>query len=163
MTERFCLGHKKAKKFHNSIIEDGNSYSLTVTLKPYYNSMPVNEQFRMFSNELINLLVKLNRYYNILMFTPEFTKDFNIHFHIYFVLPDDMDIEVFNQNFKRLRLKKSCIGPNYKLKKVDSVTDILREYPFKDVERTLKYSKIDNCLFQPYHGIIKGLNPWKII
>lgn len=161
--EKYKLGHSKAKKAHSSIVNHANSYSLTLTLKPYYNSLPVHEQYRKYTADLTALFLKLNRYYNIIMCTPEFTKEYNIHYHTYFVLPDEMDIETFEQNFKRLRTKGGCIGTNYKLKKIDEVTEVLENYPFKDIERTLKYSKIDNCLFTPWHGIMYGRNPWKII
>lgn len=162
MEQRFVLGHRKAKKIHKEIVSAPNAYSLTITLKPYYNSQPVHEQHRLMQNELRNLLVKLNRYYNVVMFTPEFTKDYNIHYHCYFILPQEMDVQTFNQNFKRLRLKRGVIGPNYKLKQVDDVTETLINYPFKDITRTLKYSSIENCLFQPYHAVIQGRNPWKL-
>lgn len=163
MEQKLCLGHRKAKKNHHEIVKHENSYSLTLTMKPYYHSLPVHEQHRMMSHELKNLLTKLNRYYNVIMTTPEFTKAFVIHYHCYFVLPQEMDIQVFEQNFKRLRLKRGVIGPNYKLKKVDEVTDTLLNYPFKDIQRTCKYSSIENCLFTPYHSIIMGHNSWKII
>lgn len=163
MENKYVLGHRKAKKNHEQIVKHENSYSLTLTLKPYYHSLPVHEQHRLMSHELKQLLLKLNRYYNVIMTTPEFTKAFVIHYHCYFVLPQEMDEQVFEQNFKRLRLKRGVIGPNYKLKKIDEITDKLINYPFKDIERTLKYSSIENCLFQPYHSIIMGHNSWKII
>jgi len=163
MIEKLCLAHRRAKKIHKQIVQHPNAYSLTITLKPYYNKDPVHDQFRSLTGDLTLLLKRLDRYYNLIMITPEFTKEFNVHYHCYFILPSDMDIQTFEQNFKRLRTKKGCIGTNYKLKKVDEVTDKLIEYPFKDVERTLRYSRIDNCLFNPYHSILTGRNSWKII
>lgn len=163
MSQKFALGHKTARKTHKAIVNDPNGYSLTITLKPYYNKEPVHNQYRALTSDLTLLINRLNRYFNIVMMTPEFTKDYNVHYHCYFVLPTEMDIQTFEQNFKRLRTKKGCIGTNYKLKKIDEVTENLVNYPFKDIERTLKYSQIDNCLFSPYHSIIQGRNPWKII
>jgi hypothetical protein len=163
LIEKYALGHKHAKSTHERIISSERAYSLTTTLKPYYNSEPVHNQHNLYLAQLIPLLHKLNRYYNELMFTPEFTKDFNIHFHIYFILPTDISIETFDQNWKRLCSKRGVIGRNYKLKQIDSVTPELKNYPFKDKERTIRYSQIENCLFKPYHGILNGKNSWKIL
>lgn len=163
METKYKLGHSRAKKTHKQIVSHLNSYSLTMTLKPYYNSLPAYEQYRLYSNELRNLLIKMNRYYNIIMSTPEFTKEYNLHYHLYFILPDEMDIQTFEQNLKKFMLKRGVIGRNYKLKKIDEVTEKLINYPFKDLERTNKFSNIQGCLFTPYHSIINGLNPWKII
>lgn len=163
MSAKYSLGHKACRKIHKDIVNSTNGYSLTITLKPYFNKDPVNIQYRQLTQDVIALLHKLDRYYNIIMLSPEFTKDFNVHYHCYFILPDDMDIISFEQNFKRLRTKKGSIGSNYKLKQIDSVSKELLDYPFKDIDRTLRYSKVDNCLFNPYHSVLMGRNPWKII
>lgn len=151
------LGAVKAKANHNRIINSDYSYSLTITLNRYWNTFPVNEQYNKLSCELVKVFKELAPYYVELMMTPEFTVDYNVHFHVYFILSDSIDAIVFEQNWKRLICKSKVIGFIYKLKKVDEVTDRLKDYPFKDVERTLKYSKVENCLFNPYHIYFKPI------
>lgn len=145
------LGANKAKAHHSRIIDSGNAYSLTVTLNRYYNTFPVNEQYNKLSAELVRIFKELGPYYKELMMTPEFTKDYNVHFHVYFVLSDNVEIILFEQNWKRLICRNKVIGFMYKLKFVDEITEVLRGYPFKDIERTKKYSEVENCLFSPYH------------
>lgn len=164
---KYKLGHKKAVKTHNDIITHVNSYSLTLTLKPYANSMPIHEQFRKMMKDITEAFTEINRTYNIVMFTPELTKDYNIHVHAYLVLPLEEDHIRFEQAFKTVRRKALVIGPNYKLKKIDEITDALKKYPFKDIERTesvrqriegKNYESRANVLFEPYHLILKGMN-----
>jgi hypothetical protein len=101
------------------------------------------------------------------MFSPELNKANVIHIHCYLVLPLGEDHLRFEQSLKRHRTKAGVIGPNYKLKIVDEITERLLNYPFKDIERTLYVkSRIDgigNLIFDPYHLIIQGYNSWKII
>lgn len=163
MLKRYSLGHSKAREIHKQIVNHPNSYSLTITLKPYYNSFPIHEQHRYFQQDLNKMFERLDRYYNKAMISPEVTKRHNLHYHCYFILPDEVDHIVFEQNFKLYRYKKTCIGPDYKLKKVDEITDTLLNYPFKDINRTTMYSNIVNCLFQPTHTCYSGRNSWKII
>lgn len=150
------LGSTKAKTIHRRIINSGRAYSLTITLNTYWNSFPVNEQYNKLSRELVGVFKELAPYYSELMMTPEFTKDYNVHFHVYFTLSDSVEVEVFEQNWKRLACRSKTIGRMYKLKYVDEITEVLLGYPFKDVERTLKYSKVDNCLFDPHHHYYKS-------
>lgn len=93
--KRYNLGADKAKTIHGDIISGDNSYSLTVTLNPFYNSLPVNEQYRHLSHELVKCLKEVGSYYNIVMMTPEFTKEYNVHFHCYLMLPCDEDRMLF--------------------------------------------------------------------
>lgn len=152
---KYSLGTNKAKAIHSDIINDDNSFSLTVTLNPYYNSLPVHEQYRHLSNELVKVFKEIGAYYNILMMTPEFTKDYNIHFHCYLRIPFEAKYEIFEQNWKRAKMGYKYIGKMYKLKKIDEVTDVLKGYPFKDIERTTRYSQIENCLFTPNHYVFR--------
>lgn len=163
MSTKYGLGHKTARKLHTEIINSPNAYSLTLTLKPYYNSLPIYEQHRMMEESIKQLFKKLHRYYNKVMYTPEVTKQHNIHYHCYIVLPQELNHIVFDQNFRKSRTKKGSIGPNYKLKEIDEVSDELNNYPFKDIQRTQMYSDINGCLFKPCHTIVNGLNSWKII
>lgn len=165
--KRYSLGNSKARNIHSNIINSPNSYSLTLTLKPYYNALPINEQFNKMIQDTHRLFTNINRTYNIIMITPELTKDYNIHLHAYLQLPIDEDYIRFLQSFKKHLCKRSVIGRNFKLKKIDCVTDKLTNYPFKDIERT-KHVKnrldgIGNLLFTPYHLILTGFNSWKII
>lgn len=157
MYEKYSLGDKKAKEAHNSIINTTNGYSLTLTLKPRYNSLPVHEQYNKFSLNIRKLFTDMDPYYKMIMMSFEFTKDFNIHAHLYFTTEVE-DIQIFEQNFKKNKLKYEFIGTNYKLKKIDELSDELKEYPFKDIERTLKYSKLENCLFNPFHYVKRVSN-----
>lgn len=163
MSTKYCLGHKTARKLHTEIINSPNAYSLTLTLKPYYNSLPLYEQHRMMEESMKQLFKKLNRHFNKVMYTPEVTKQHNIHYHCYIVLPEGVSYVVFEQNFKKSRTKKGSIGANYKFKEIDEVTDILNSYPFKDIARTTSYAAINGCLFNPSHTFLNGLNSWKII
>jgi hypothetical protein len=111
-------------------------------------------------NEIVNVSLKslikeLQAYFKTLMISYEFTREYNIHAHIYFYTELE-DIFTFEQNFKRLKNSYKSIGRNYKLNKIDDVTEVLKEYPFKDIERTIKYSKTENCLFNPYHCVIRS-------
>lgn len=151
------LGANKAKSHHSRIIDSGNAYSLTVTLAKYWYSFPVNEQYNKLSAELVKIFKELGPYYKELMMTPEFTEDYNVHFHVYFTLSDSVELLVFEQNWKRCISRSKLVGRVYKLKYVDEITERLRCYPFKDIERTIKYSKVDNCLFDPYHIYFKPL------
>lgn len=76
-------------------------------------------------------------------------------------MPEGMHHDVFEQQFKALRKKTSAIGANYSLKLIDDPEGDIKDYPFKDIERTKKISKIDNVLFSPYHGYYKGQSPFK--
>jgi len=163
MSTKYCLGHKTARKLHHEIISHPNAYSLTLTLKPYYNSCPLFEQHRMMEQSMMALFNKLNRYYNKLLYTPEITKQHNIHYHVYFTLSSDIDHITFDQNMKKSRTKRGAIGPNYKLKKIDEITPELINYPFKDISRTNMYSNIKDCLFKPCHTYLTGKSAWKII
>lgn len=176
MEKRYKLGHKKAIKIHNDIINRPNAYSLTLTLKPYYNALPIHEQYNKYTANLSAMMKRMNRTYNIVMATPELTKEFNIHYHLYLQLPIDQDHILFEQSLKSCITKTGVIGRNYRLKKIDEVTDILKGYPFKDIERTLYVrdrlprisnnttnEKNSNCLFNPFHSVFTGKNSWKII
>lgn len=163
METRYKLGHKKAKKCHKDIINTENSYSLTLTLKPYYNALPIHEQHRLYTSNLSSLMAKINRTYNVVMATPELTKEYNIHYHLYLVLPSGEDHIRFEQALKTHITKSGVIGRNYRLKKIDSVTEILEGYPFKDITRTEYVKQRCNNLFTPYHSIFIGYNSWKII
>jgi len=157
MYEKFTLGHDKAREVHNSIINIDSGYSLTLTLNPRFNSLPVNEQYRKFSKELKELFTEIEAYFNVLMISFEFTKDYNIHAHVYFNTAVE-DIQLFEQNFKKQKQKYISIGRNYKLKKIDEISDELKNYPFKDIERTMKYSKLENVLFNPFHYVKRNHN-----
>ena len=162
MLTKFCLGHKQARKIHSQIINSPNSYALTVTLKPEYNIEPINIQHHLLDNEIRCLFKRLNRTYNHLMYTPELTPDRgNLHYHVYFVMPEEMKHDVFEQQFKAMRRKTSSIGSNYKLTLIDDPEGDIKEYPFKDIDRTKRVSKIDNVHFLPYHGYYKGQSPFK--
>lgn len=161
MLTKYSLGHKEARKIHARIINKPNSYSLMVTLDPKYNFMPLHEQHYNIDNELRCLFKRLNRTYNELMYTPELTKDYNIHYHVYFTMPEEMEYIVFEQNYKQMRRKMSYIGKYYCLTKIDDPEGEIKEYPFKDITRTKKVSKLDNLLFFPYHGYYKGQSPFK--
>lgn len=153
---KYKLGAKKAIHHHRNIVSNGSAYSLTVTLNPYWNSFPVHEQYNKLSRELLLVLKELGPYYSDMFITPEFTKDYNIHFHCYFKLGTEVEIETFHQNWKRLSCKSKTIGRDHKLKYIDEITETLLKYPFKDIERTTKYSMVDNCLFNPYHYYFKS-------
>lgn len=157
MYEKFQLGADKAREVHTSIISDVRGHTLTLTLRPYYNSFPVNEQYRKFSNDIKKLFIEIEAYYNTLMISFEFTKDYNIHAHLYFTTEVE-DLQLFEQNFKKCKRKFDSIGINYKLKPIGGLQGIedfeaLNNYPFKDIERTLKYSKLENVLFKPFHYV----------
>jgi len=157
MYERYRLGDDKAREMHNRIINIDTGYSLTLTLNPRFNCLPVNEQYRKFSREIKQLFEEIETYFNTLMISYEFTKDYNIHAHVYFDTSVE-DIQLFEQNFKKQKQKYISIGKNYMLKKIDEISDELKNYPFKDIERTLKYSKLENVLFNPYHYVIRSNN-----
>jgi len=157
MYEKYSLGDQKARDTHKDIVNSGIGYSLTLTLKPRYNSLPVHEQYNKFSLNIRKLFNELENYYKLVMISFEFTKDFNVHAHLY-LTSNVEDIQTFEQNFKRLKSGYDFIGTNYRLKKIDLVSDELLNYPFKDIERTNKYSKIDNCLFNPFHYVKRVSN-----
>lgn len=161
MLTKYSLGHKEARKIHSRIINALNSYALMISLNPRYNIDPINIQFYNLDNELRCLFKRLNRTFNEIMYTPELTKDTNLHYHVYFTMPEEMTHEVFEQQFKLLRRKSSYIGSYYKLTKIDDPEGEIKEYPFKDIQRTRRISKIDNVLFIPYHGYLKGQSPFK--
>lgn len=157
MYEKYILGHDKAREVHTSIICDQRGYSLTLTLNPRYNILPVNEQYRKFSNEIKKLMTDIEQYYNVLMVSFEFTKDYNIHAHLYLT----SEVEHFvllEQNLKKAKLRYDSIGRNYKFYCIggkDRIIDydVLNDYPFKDIERTLQYSRLENVLFKPFHYV----------
>ena len=162
MYEKFILGADKAREIHTGIINHDCGYTLTLTLNPRYNSLPVHEQYRKFSLEIRKLFNELEAYYKTLMISFEFTKDFNIHAHLYFISEVE-DVQTFEQNFKKEKQKYISIGRNYKLKAIGGVNGIqdfecLNDYPFKDIERTTKYSKVENCLFNPFHYVKRVSN-----
>lgn len=155
--KKYPLGAQEAHDLHNNIIITDKSYSLTITLNPRYNILPVHEQHRKFTKDITDVMKGLSHYYNEMLITPEFTKDYNIHYHCYFKLPcETEDHIIFEQNYKRLIKGRQSIGFMYKLKKIDSVTEELKGYPFKDIQRTIKYSQIENCLFKPRHIFFQG-------
>jgi hypothetical protein len=154
---KFDLGSDKAKEIHKDIINDINSYSLTITLNPNMNHMPVHDQYRFFSIWTRNMLHDLEQFYSLAMISYEFTKDYNIHAHCYFI--STSPFVTLEQNFKKVRLTYTkWIGKNYKIKKIDAISPELLNYPFKDIERTTSYSKTENCLFNPYHFVIRSNN-----
>lgn len=152
---KYTLGNSKAREAYNNIITSANAYSLTLTINPRYYCLPVNEQYNKSMREVKILMRNLSHYYNEMFITPEFTKDYNIHYHIYFKMTCE-DYVTFEQNFKKYRNQTKLLGYNYRLKKVDEVTEELKGYPFKDIERTTRYSNVDNCLFKAYHFLFKS-------
>lgn len=150
--KKYKLGDKKARDHHIDIINSDNSYSLTLTLNPYYNGLPVNEQYNKLRTDVMRIMKDCSHYYRKMFITPEFTVDYNVHFHIYFTT--NADIFTFEQNFKKNKMTSKVIGRMYKLKKIDEVTSILIGYPFKDIERTTRFSECENCLFKPEHIMI---------
>jgi len=162
MYEKLTLGHEEARKTHTAIINDSSGYTLTLTLNPRYNSLPVDQQYNKFIRQIKKLFVEIEAYYNTVMITCEFTKDYNVHAHLY-LTTDVEDIITFEQNFKKEKLKYDVIGRNYKLKHIggpEYIQDFeaLNNYPFKDIERTKKYSETENCLFNPFHYVKRVRN-----
>lgn len=156
-TIKYELGHEKARQEHKDIVNDVNAYSLTLTLNPNMNHKPVHEQYRMFSIQLRNMIHELETFFTKAMISFEFTKDYNIHSHVY--LTSSTPMMTLEQNFKKVRQTYTkWIGKNYKLKKIDAVSPELLNYPFKDIERTTSYSQTTNCLFNPYHYVVRSNN-----
>jgi len=145
----WTLGSKKAVTKHLSIINSENSYSLTLTLNPFYNSLSIIDQYNKCQSEVIKLAKELGPYFAEMMITGEYTKEYNIHWHIYFVMKGLP--MVFEQNMKHLKYKYKLIGNNYKLKLIDEVSDALKGYPFKDIERTNSYAEAMMQRFNPRH------------
>lgn len=157
MYEKFTLGNDKARAVHTAIIDDKRGYSLTLTLNPRYNCLPVNEQYRKFSQQIKKLFIDIEQYYNTLMISFEFTKDYNIHAHLYLVSEVE-DFALLEQNFKKEKQKYDSIGRNYKFYNIggkDNICDYdaLNDYPFKDIERTKRYSVLENVMFKPFHYV----------
>jgi len=145
----WTLGSKKAVAKHLSIVNSENAYSLTLTLNPFYNSLSIIDQYNKCQSEVIKLVKELGPYFTEFMITGEFTKEFNVHWHCYFVMK--CEYMVFEQNMKHLKYKYKLIGNNYKLKLIDNVTDNLKGYPFKDIERTNSYAEAMMQRFNPRH------------
>lgn len=151
----WTLGHKKAVAKHEEIVNHNYSYSLTITLNPYYNSYSMDDQYNSMKRDIIGLLKEIGAFYEQAMITPEYTKDYNLHWHCYIVITKD--IMVFEQNMKHHKRKFKMIGFNYKLKKIDSVTNELKGYPFKDIQRTNSYSEALFNRFNPTHIFIQPI------
>jgi len=145
----WTLGSKKAVTKHLSIVNSEKAYSLTLTLNPFYNSYSVIEQYNEYTKQIIKLVKEIGAYFTEFMITPEFTKEHNIHYHCYFVMR--CEPFVFEQNMKHHKFKYKMIGNNYKLKLIDEVSDILKGYPFKDIERTNMYAEAMMNRFKPTH------------
>lgn len=147
--KKWTLGSQKAIAKHEEIVSKMNSYSLTMTINPFYNSYSMDDQYNQMVKQIVNLFKELGPYYEELMITPEYTKEYNLHWHVYFVT--NHDHMIFEQNMKHHKLKYKMIGFNYKLKKIDDVTNNLKSYPFKDIERTNHFSEALSQRFNPQH------------
>jgi hypothetical protein len=155
----YTLGNSKAIAWHHKIISDPNSWSLTLTLNPKpYNRLSVDDQYNKFIPQVKQLMEDLSAYFHEAIITGEYTKDYNIHVHIYLVITDDI---AFNQNLKWHRKKYHSIGTEYKLKVIDEITPELKNYPFKDITRTLKLADVVMSRFTPRHIVIKSVNTFK--
>jgi len=155
----YTLGHQKAIDWHHKIIQDPHAWSLTLTLKPKpYNRLSVDEQHNKFMPHVKQLLEDLSAYFFEAIITCEYTKDYNIHVHIYMVITDEL---AFNQNLKYHKQKYHSIGDEYKLKPIDEITPELKNYPFKDIVRTMKLADVVMNRFVPRHIVIKSVNTFK--
>lgn len=151
------LGCQKARDIHLDIVQGKRSYSLTVTLNPHWQMLPMNEQHDNLKREVKGIFSQMVEFYDVAMITPEFTENYDIHFHCYFKLREGVEIITFDQNFKKCRCKTKYTGRNYKLKYVDNPTERIINYPFKDNNKVIHYSQIKNCMFKPSHTVYKSL------
>lgn len=155
----YLLGDEHAKDLHNMIITSNDSYSLTLTLNPFYNKLSIDEQHNKMIVDVKTLFERLGPFIKDVLITPEFTENYNVHFHIYFTCND---IFAFEQNYKYHKKQLYTIGNNYKLKKIDEVTKSLKNYPFKDIDRTMKYADAVFNRFIPRHTYIRSANTFKL-
>lgn len=146
---RLTLGSSKARKLHEQIVSHNNCYSLTITLNPWFNTLSMCDQFDRTQKEIIAFFKEMAPYFKESMASPEFTEDYNIHYHCYIVANNDE--LAFIQNVKHHIVKHKVFGKVWKLKKVDEVTNNLKGYPFKDIERTTSYSEALGYRFNPKH------------
>lgn len=127
------LGHKTVKAHHIKICNDlTNGYSLTITLNPRKNHDSIIDQYRGLRSEVMRCLKQLGHKFEIAVMTPEITKEGNIHFHVYLTLYTGTNPYAFQELFKyEKKGNNQWIGTNFKLKKIDEVTENLLNYPFK--------------------------------
>lgn len=155
---QYLLGDANAKSVHEQIIMSNDAYTLTLTLNPFYNKLSVDEQYNKMVADVKALFERLGPFIKEVFITAEYTQDYNVHFHVYFT---SSDIFAFEQNYKYYKKQYYTIGNNYKLKKIDQVTAALKNYPFKDIERTLKYADAVFNRFVPRHIHIISVNTFK--
>lgn len=146
---RMSLGHIKAWHLHEDLANIQDGYSLTLTINPYYNVNSMDTQYNLLLKDITAFMKELGPFYRKAMITPEYTKDYNCHFHIYF--KSDKTMLNIDQQIKYLKHKYKHIGKNYKLKKIDEVSDELKKYPFKDIDKTKHYAEACENRMEPKH------------
>lgn len=147
--KQWTLGSAKAVTKHHSIVNNNKCYSLTITLNPYYKSYSMDDQYNNMKQQVIDFFKEMGPNIEEAMITPEFTEDYNLHWHCYIVAKyDEM---VFQQNIKHFIKQHKMLGRVFMLKKIDEVTERLKEYPFKDIQRTNHFSEALSARFNPKH------------
>lgn len=152
--KHIALGTDTAKEHHAHIVNHPNSFSLTITLNPMYNHLICGSQYRHLLREYYKIFTDWDAKFHKVMITPEITKQLNIHLHTYFILNNIEDWAELEQIIRTQLKPNSYIGKMYKLKKVDSVSSVLLNYPFKDIERTKMLGNVKKAEFHPHHTLL---------
>lgn len=135
------------KQYYQTQIDSTNCRSVTFTLNPKLYSADILTQYRTAIKDILtsNIFVsKIGKHKNIhpdfeeLILVPELTNTINIHFHGYFKCNPEK-ITYFYNEFKKYTYNNPVMGRQMMFKEIDSLTDTLKSYPFKDIKELLKF------------------------
>lgn len=157
------LGSNKAIATHHEIINHEKAYSLTFNISKHLMNHNMKDQYMQGRNAILRVFKNLSSLFTKGMVSLEFNKNKNAHFHSYFISNCETS-EMLRDAIKTYIPHEwqslwTSEGNGWRLKVIDSITDELSQYPFKDIPRTQLLVKCSYKDFEAKHTIFERMIP----
>lgn len=149
-------GCDKMRQLHHDIIRRVNSYSMTFNITKNLANEHRQKTYVDSIKEIKYLFEKIGPFLNEVTISPEYNKNNQIHWHCYFDTKEgvtgDKLVDAIKYHITACRkVLWTDQGYGWKLKAIDELTEVLDNYPFKDIERGATLSKECYQPFELYH------------
>jgi len=165
-TKVYKLDDKTIREHYTKTINQGDTLVFTFTLNPksehYLYQADILTQYRkavwefktskLFMFKQGKQLV-VHPAFTEMILVPELTAEMNIHFHGYFRC-DPQYNKYFQNEVKKLTYNNKVLGRQHSFKLIDSLTDTLKGYPFKDIKELLKFPDSSKIYIYQFTRII---------